>query len=631
MATNYPTSLDDGTSLPEPSTGAVIPALADTNRSQAIKALQAKLGIGASAASGANLNDILVNDGSGGSAWTAPNELVQDIVGAMFSGNTETLISATYQDADGTIDLVVDQASIDHGSIAGLADDDHTQYAIISSGTGAPSSTPVRVGAIYVNTANGDVYVASGSSSSADWEHINAGGGGGTVDVVSNVATNTILGRVTAGSGDSEELTPTQVRTLINVEDGADVTDSANVTTALGSISVDAHSDVDLDKSKTPADGDVLTFDGTHWNAETPTGGGGGGSNPYGANVVIAASGGDYTTLGAYFAATPTAGDIIYLEPGTYQETSAVLWTTNNISIYGSNRETTILEFNSASNNDIQTNNLVISGVQIQQTGNGRVKFSGTYPHIYNSKWVSNLATSLAFWASGIGANVHDNIFDITGQSSGAGDHIFIQGQRSKFNDNTVLMTYIPATGDAPLTIGGLHSTCHNNLLNVATPNTAGATIKINTSNISVNNNTIVHGASSAGVGIFTSQSVNRITNNHIENALISIDMTGTNNTVASNVIETNLANSIGIRSALGNTMTGNTIKGDGATDTGIYINGGADNCVITGNQIINYATGLNIPFSTIDNTVNVANSYYNCTTDVADSGTGTITANNAS
>lgn len=37
-------------------------------------------------------------------------------------------------------------------------------------------------------------------------------------------------------------------------------------------------SDVDTDKSKTPADGDVLTFDGTDWNAETPTSGGGSGT-----------------------------------------------------------------------------------------------------------------------------------------------------------------------------------------------------------------------------------------------------------------------------------------------------------------------------------------------------------------
>ena len=42
-----------------------------------------------------------------------------------------------------------------------------------------------------------------------------------TVDVVSNVAQDSILGRTTAGSGDSEELTAAQVRTLINVEDGA--------------------------------------------------------------------------------------------------------------------------------------------------------------------------------------------------------------------------------------------------------------------------------------------------------------------------------------------------------------------------------------------------------------------------
>lgn len=37
-----------------------------------------------------------------------------------------------------------------------------------------------------------------------------------------------------------------------------------------GASAIDDLSDVDTDKSKTPADGDVLTFDGTDWNAETP-------------------------------------------------------------------------------------------------------------------------------------------------------------------------------------------------------------------------------------------------------------------------------------------------------------------------------------------------------------------------
>ena len=50
----------------------------------------------------------------GDNTWTVPpdtntqlsTEAVQDIIGAMFTGNTETNISATYEDSDGTIDLV---------------------------------------------------------------------------------------------------------------------------------------------------------------------------------------------------------------------------------------------------------------------------------------------------------------------------------------------------------------------------------------------------------------------------------------------------------------------------------------------------------------------------------------------
>jgi len=45
-------------------------------------------------------------------------------------------------------------------------------------------------------------------------------------------ATDRLLGRDTAGAGVVEELTPAAVRTMLNVEDGADVTDTANVTAA---------------------------------------------------------------------------------------------------------------------------------------------------------------------------------------------------------------------------------------------------------------------------------------------------------------------------------------------------------------------------------------------------------------
>jgi hypothetical protein len=50
----------------------------------------------------------------------ASAETVQDIVGGMFSNNTETRITATYQDDDGTVDLVVDDVTTISGN-AGTA------------------------------------------------------------------------------------------------------------------------------------------------------------------------------------------------------------------------------------------------------------------------------------------------------------------------------------------------------------------------------------------------------------------------------------------------------------------------------------------------------------------------------
>ena len=38
-------------------------------------------------------------------------EAIQDVVGAMFSSNTETAVTVTYQDSDGTIDLIVDDTT----------------------------------------------------------------------------------------------------------------------------------------------------------------------------------------------------------------------------------------------------------------------------------------------------------------------------------------------------------------------------------------------------------------------------------------------------------------------------------------------------------------------------------------
>ena len=69
-------------------------------------ALLSKLnGIAASATNVTNNNQL--TNGAGYITATLTNEQVQDIVGGMLSGNTETGIAVTYQDGDGTIDFVV--------------------------------------------------------------------------------------------------------------------------------------------------------------------------------------------------------------------------------------------------------------------------------------------------------------------------------------------------------------------------------------------------------------------------------------------------------------------------------------------------------------------------------------------
>ena len=67
-------------------------------------------------------------DGTGNIDLT---EVIEDTVGAMFASNTETNITATYQDADGTIDLVIADASTSAKGVALFSSDNFT----VSSGT----------------------------------------------------------------------------------------------------------------------------------------------------------------------------------------------------------------------------------------------------------------------------------------------------------------------------------------------------------------------------------------------------------------------------------------------------------------------------------------------------------------
>ena len=83
------------------------------------------------------------------------SEVIQDTVGAMFSSNTETNISATYQDSDGTIDLVVSAsglASVAADSTPQLGGDlDVNGNSIVSASNGNISITPNGSGKVIID------------------------------------------------------------------------------------------------------------------------------------------------------------------------------------------------------------------------------------------------------------------------------------------------------------------------------------------------------------------------------------------------------------------------------------------------------------------------------------------------
>src|SRR6056300_772273 len=98
---------------------------------------------------------------------TLNTERVQDIAGAMFGSNTETLITATYQDADGTIDLVVDNdlSNYDNttsGFITASSTDTLTNKTFDANGTGN-SITNIEVADFAAGVLDTDLASTSAS------------------------------------------------------------------------------------------------------------------------------------------------------------------------------------------------------------------------------------------------------------------------------------------------------------------------------------------------------------------------------------------------------------------------------------------------------------------------------------
>ena len=151
------------------------------------------------------------------------SEVIQDTVGAMFTGNTETNITATYQDSDGTIDLVADASGVtvqDEGSALSTAGTtiNFVGNGVAATGTGATKTITIPGGSAPAVAGTENTALGTNALSSAE----------------SDAKFNTAVGHDAL-----EDLTTADYNTAFGHNAGANITTGA-FNTAIGSNALDS-------------------------------------------------------------------------------------------------------------------------------------------------------------------------------------------------------------------------------------------------------------------------------------------------------------------------------------------------------------------------------------------------------
>tara|TARA_R100001510_G_C7653684_1_gene212038 strand:- start:113 stop:2218 length:2106 start_codon:yes stop_codon:yes gene_type:complete len=180
-------------------------------------------------------------------------EQVQDIVGAMFSGNTETRISASYQDGDGTIDLVVDD----------MTANTNTQNVFTSSFVDSDANAILRLTKSGAASGTQDITFVAGSNitltpDSSTQMTISA------TDTNTQLSTSDVRGKI-SGSGVISYNSSTGV-----ITSSATATNAANVRAALNNAMASNTLTIGDGSTTTTIPGDlVVTGTTTTNNVET--------------------------------------------------------------------------------------------------------------------------------------------------------------------------------------------------------------------------------------------------------------------------------------------------------------------------------------------------------------------------
>lgn len=328
---------------------------------------------------------------------------------------------------------------------------------------------------------------------------------------------------------------------------------------------------------------------------------------------VVAASGGDYTTLGAAITAA-SAGWVIYVTPGTYTETTTTT-ALNNITIIGGG-EATVLSYT----NTVLTmsgTNVRIEGIKFTFTTGG-INLSGDNSEFIKNHISKSGATTTQFKQSGSYTLATNNFFEQTAANGSDYSIQFINGTGQRIVGNFFQMV---CSGSAEtINISGGDSLMTGNVIRATSG--SGLTMVLHGGSASVFSGNMIDVGNTSTPGFYFSGSEIEMTGNTIiTNSAWAVRLaaygTFTGNYVRNSL---NTGKTIEMQTA-GNgdywVISGNNFHGATSSSSGVFANGDYDNLVITGNRFYNYTTGLNLN-TAANNLMVTGNNFTGCTTAIA-------------
>lgn len=422
---------------------------------------------------------------------------------------------------------------------------------------------------------------------------------------------------VAVADGGTGASTAAGARTNLGLAIGTDVA-APNQDTTGKSAKTDALNSattaVNVSAATAPSTGQVLTAtDNTHATWQTPSGGG---SGQVLVTKVVAASGGDYTTLGAALAAASN-GWAIWVKPGSYSE-SAVSSTLSDITIMGAGATIALT-----------TNNFAVStgtGWRVDgltfTSSTGSVTFSAnTNLRFTNCEIVSSGNAVHLF--DGDGGLFSDNRINLSSTDT-TNSHITVSGQSARVKDSYFIANPTKASGS--IEFAGLYISVSGNTYDTNSTGTGMLVHMSGAYGVFAGGNTIHDGL---GASLLLCDGALAVINGNLfrGTGTYLLNEQGGNSTITGNFFRTSSDACIEINSGGGsNCISGNKFFGaPGGSGYGVKVATGSD--VVSANHFFNFEVAIRVAAGT--NSIVTSNRGGNCTSILSDSGITTSTNNN--